>query len=258
MTDSHGQFCWYELMTTDTDKAGAFYKAVLGWTVQDAGHPTMAYTMIKVGEQGIGGMMVLPEAAAKNGARPGWMGYVWVRDLEAAVDSLKAAGGTVHRPIDTIPHIGRFAVVSDPQGAAFILFRSFTDEQAPPVVPGTPGHTGWHELQATDTTAAMGFYSSQYGWTKGEGFDMGGPVGVYQLFATGDMPNGGIFQKMPEAPHPFWLFYFNVDAADAALERVKEAGGQVLMGPAEVPGGSWISQCIDPQGAMFALVAPKR
>ncbi len=258
MSDSQGKFCWYELMTNDTEAAGAFYKAVMGWNLVDSGHPSMTYTLIKVGEQGVGGMMVLPEAAAKGGARPGWMGYIWVRDLEAAVASLKAAGGSIHRPIDTIPGVGRFAVVSDPQGAAFILFRDFGDQQAPPVTPGTPGHTGWHELQATDPAAALAFYSKEYGWTKGEGFDMGGPVGIYQLFATGNMPNGGMMKTMPEAPGPFWLYYFNVEAIDAALARVKTAGGQVLMGPNEVPGGSWIAQCLDPQGAMFALVAPKR
>ena len=54
-------------------------------------------------------------------------------------------------------------------------------------------------------------------------------------------------------PVPFWLYYFNVDDVDAAAQRVKAGGGQILDGPLEVPGGSWIVQCTDPQGAMFAL-----
>jgi predicted enzyme related to lactoylglutathione lyase len=56
----------------------------------------------------------------------------------------------------------------------------------------------------------------------------------------------------------FWLYYFNVPAIDAALARVSAGGGKVLNGPMEVPGGSWVAQCMDPQGAMFALTAAKR
>jgi predicted enzyme related to lactoylglutathione lyase len=64
--------------------------------------------------------------------------------------------------------------------------------------------------------------------------------------------------KPAEMPAGAWQYYFNVDAIDAAAERVTANGGQVLMGPHEVPGGSWIIQGQDPQGAMFALVAPRR
>ena len=59
-------------------------------------------------------------------------------------------------------------------------------------------------------------------------------------------------------PMPFWLYYVNVEAIDAAAGRVKAGGGSVLNGPMEVPGSRWIVQCSDPQGAMFALLAPKR
>ena len=64
--------------------------------------------------------------------------------------------------------------------------------------------------------------------------------------------------KPPQIPMPVWLFYFNVEAIDAAAKRVTDGGGKVVMGPMEVPGGSWIVQCQDPQGAYFALVAAGR
>jgi predicted enzyme related to lactoylglutathione lyase len=258
MSEPHGKFCWYELMTTDTDAAGAFYKKVVGWNLQDAGHPGMGYTLLKVGDHGIGGMMKLPENASKGGARPGWMAYIWVRDLEAAIESVKAAGGAVHHAPADIPTVGRFAVVADPQGAIFVLFRHFGDQEAPAVAPGTPGYAGWHELHAGEHASAFDFYAGQFGWTKGEAFDMGGPVGVYQLFSTGAEPIGGMTNKMDVFPQPFWLYYFNVDEINAATDRVRSAGGQVMMGPHEVPGGSWIVQCLDPQGGMFALVEPPK
>jgi uncharacterized protein len=85
-----------------------------------------------------------------------------------------------------------------------------------------------------------------------------GPMGVYRMFDTGHGEQGGIMTRMPEAPMSFWLYYFNVDGVDAAAERIKAKGGQIVNGPQEVPGGQWIVQATDPQGAMFALLAPKR
>jgi uncharacterized protein len=70
------------------------------------------------------------------------------------------------------------------------------------------------------------------------------------------VPSGGVMTKPKEVPAPRWQYYFNVGDIDAATARVKERGGQILNGPMEVPGGSWIVQCTDPQGALFALLEP--
>ena len=86
---------------------------------------------------------------------------------------------------------------------------------------------------------------------------MGG-MGTYQIFTTKGQQSGGMMKKMEQEPAPHWLYYITVDAIDAAQDRVKSAGGQVINGPMQVPGGSWIINGLDPQGAMFALVAPKR
>ena len=85
-----------------------------------------------------------------------------------------------------------------------------------------------------------------------------GPAGTYKMFATGGEAVGGIMTKMPEMPVPAWGYYINVDAIDAAVARVTAGGGTVINGPMEVPGGQWIINGVDPQGAMFALVGPKR
>jgi predicted enzyme related to lactoylglutathione lyase len=253
MSEPLGKYCWYELMTTDPEAAGKFYSHVVGWNLFEPGGPHAGYTLFKVGEQGIGGMMKLPDEACAAGARTGWMGYIWVPEVEAAVAKVVAAGGAVHKEPADIPEIGRFAVVSDPQGANFVLFRHFGDHEGPPVPMETLGHVGWHELFAVDHKSALEFYSGQFGWTKGEAFDMG-PMGVYQLYIIPGGQFGGMMNKPDAFPRPFWLYYFNVDDIDAAVERVKSAGGEVLMGPAQVPGGSWIVQGLDPQGGMFALV----
>ena len=257
MSDSHGKFCWYELLTTDPSAAGAFYTRVIGWNAEDSGLPGMAYTLFKIAGQGIGGVMTLPEEARQAGARPGWMGYIWVRDLDAAVEKLKASGGRIYKPAEDIPSVGRFAVVADPQGAPFVLFRNFGDQEGPTHAPGTPGTVGWHELQALDREGAFSFYADQFGWSKGDAMEMGEPVGIYQIFSINGVQAGGMMKKTEESPIPFWRFYINVDGIDASVARVTEAKGKILSGPHQVPGGSWIVQGQDPQGAMFALVGPR-
>jgi uncharacterized protein len=162
---------------------------------------------------------------------------------------VKTAGGAIHRDPE--------AVAGDPDGAGFIIFKGTTGEAPPPAPAGTPGHVGWRELHAGDGKRAFAFYSGLFGWTKADAVDMG-DMGVYQIFAIDGVPSGGIMTRMPDTPAPFWLYYFNVAAVEPAIARVRDAGGQVLMGPHEVPGGSFIAQCFDPQGAMFGMVGPQR
>lgn len=250
-------FVWYELMTTDADAAETFYSDVVGWRTQDAGMPGMRYMILSVGEAGVGGIMTIPPNACAAGARPGWIGYIGVDDVDATAGRVKQAGGTIHKLPEDIPGIGRFAVVADPQGASFVLFRGSSEQPPERPAPGVPGSPGWHELHAGEWQSAFAFYADLFGWTKAEAVDMGA-MGTYQLFAAGAEPIGGMMTKFESVPAPFWLYYFTVDAIDAAADRVTGRGGQVLQGPHEVPGGMWIVQCQDPQGAMFALVGPHR
>lgn len=256
MANSPNPFVWYELMTTDADAAKAFYGAVLGWDAQEWGGKEFRYLIMSAGEKMVAGMMPMPADMCAAGGRPGWLGYIGTDDVDAATQRVSEAGGAIHRPPADIPSVGRFSVVADPQGAVFMLFTPLGGDNAPAPA-GTAGHVGWRELYATDWPSAFAFYASQFGWTKGEAVDMG-PMGVYQLFAAGGDPIGGMMNKPEGIPAPVWLFYFNVPEADAAIARVTAHGGRVLNGPMQVPGGSWIAQCLDPQGAAFAVVACKR
>jgi predicted enzyme related to lactoylglutathione lyase len=255
---SQGQFFWYDIMTTDTKAAARFYSAVVGWGTQEQGAAGKEYTLFTVNGQGVAGLMPIPEDVAQHGAKPGWLGYISVEDVDAAAAKLKQLGGTVHREPQTVPGIIRFAVVSDNQGAAFYVARGLAKETMPELPVDTAGTVGWRELYAYDWKAAFAFYANMFGWTKADALDMG-EMGTYQLFTTGGgAPVGGMMTKPPSIPRPFWGYYFNVPAIDAAADRVKSAGGRIMMGPHEVPGGQWIVQCEDPQGAYFALVARKR
>jgi predicted enzyme related to lactoylglutathione lyase len=256
MATSTGKFVWYEYMGNDLKAAADFYTHVVGWTAKDAEMPGFPYQILSAGGHMVAGMMDIPAEAKAMGARPSWMGYIWVEDVDAALPKLTAAGGKVYKPPSDIPGVGRFAVVADPYGGAFMLFRDAGGNPPPPPPAGAPGLIGWHELHADDGAKALDFYCDFFGWKKTSDFDMG-PMGVYRMFDTGHGEQGGIMTRMPQMPMSFWLYYVNVDSVDAAAERIKAKGGLVVNGPHEVPGGQWIVQATDPQGAMFALVAPK-
>lgn len=257
MGPEHGRFVWYELMTTDMAAAIRFYEQVVGWSARDAGMPGMAYTLLSSAGDDIAGLMDLPQAARDMGAPPSWIGYVGVDDVDLGAASVAAGGGKVYRAPEDIPGIGRFAVVADPQGAVLALFKG--DGEMPARNPAMrPGLVGWHELLAEDRERAFDFYSAQFGWRKDQGIDMG-PLGIYQLFAYDGAAEaiGGMMTRPPGVPASFWIYYFTTDDISAAEARVVAAGGRVINGPMEVPGGVHIFQAEDPQGAVFAMVGPK-
>lgn len=262
MSDSRGKHVWFELTTSDLKAAEAFYARVAGWVPRDAGMPGMQYTMVGPADHAVAGMMALTDEMKARGVGTVWTGYVAVDDVDAAAAQTQRLGGQVFVPPQDIPGVGRFSVVSDPQGAVLALFTGSPSEGSePPPLPaaGTPGHFGWHELHTSSVDAALGFYGDLFGWRKGQAMDMG-PNGVYQLFATGAQgtgDDGGMMLLEPDSPRPYWLYYINVASVDAALAHIKAGGGTVLAEPHQVPGGSWIVLSLDPQGAAFAVVGPR-
>jgi uncharacterized protein len=255
MTGAQGSFVWYELMSSDVAAAKAFYTEVIGWKTEDMSMPGMTYTVLRAGDTQIGGMMTLPKDAAAAGMRPCWTSYIDVDDVDAAAAKVRSLDGKIYAAPADIPNVGRFAVVADPQGASFNLFKPTQPGQR--VVSSEPGHIGWHELHTNDVSKAFDFYSAMFGWAKGDAMDMG-PMGTYQLFTIGGMAVGGMFNSPAAQAARFWLYYFNIGDIDAAAKRISDGGGKIMIGPQQVPGGGWVVQAADPQGAAFALVGSKK
>lgn len=251
-------FVWYELVTSNAQQALDFYGPVVGWTAEAfPGEPgANPYRILQAGGKGMGGVFEMAPEQVKAGMKPGWVGYLHADDVDARAERLKKAGGTVHRVPQDIPGVGRFAPVSDPQGAGFILFKPTPPPGKVPEFPTGMGTVAWHELWTTNPTAAFAFYSELFGWQKSSAMDMG-PMGTYQLFSMGKGDAGGMMASPDPKLPPHWLYYFMVDSVAAALERVKARGGTVLHGPVEVPGGGWILQGRDPEGVVFALTGPR-
>ena len=257
-------FFWLELMTSDRAAAERFYATVVGWTLSPFGETPDTYTIIEAGGRGVGGIMTIPEEACANGMKPCWVGYIHTPDLDTAVAKLRTGGGKVFREPDLIPTIGRVAVVSDPQGAMFNMLQPERAGNVPPVVAGTIGRVDWHELHTTDWKAAIAFYTDQFGWAATDAMDMG-PMGTYQMFAMEPVEGsaecgvtvGGMMADKGTS-QPYWSFYVRVDDIDAASKRVTDNGGSIAFGPQQVPGGDWVINALDPQGAQFSIVGSRR
>lgn len=253
---TQGRFVWFDLMTSDMDAAIRFYAETIGWKAvpwkEDA---TAPYTMFQVSDRGIGGVMPLTDEMKAHNVPPHWIGSVLVNDVDAIASKTTELGGSVLRPAWDIPTVGRIAVLADPQGAAFMVFCPLKDMMPPPSNEMPTGFMSWNELNTTDYESAWTFYSGLFGWIPTESMDMG-EHGAYYMFAPkeGERTMGGMcnMAKAMNVP-PHWLHYTTVDGCEAALARITANGGTILNGPMEVPGGDWVAQCQDPQGAAFAI-----
>ena len=250
-----GRPLWYELMTTDMKGAETFYRTVVGWTTAPFEGSPQPYTMFnRSGEVPVGGVLERPEGMT---APPFWAMYVGVPDIEAAAAHIKQLGGSECSEVIDVPTVGRMQMMTDPQRAAFYIYQPAGADHRPETPPEV-GEASWHELMTTDAPAAMQFYTDVFGWQPSEAMDMG-PLGKYHMFNRADRMIGGMMNKGPEMADvpPNWQIYFRVPDINAAIERINANGGQILNGPMEVPGGDWVVNATDPQGAAFSLHALK-
>lgn len=245
----HGQFVWYELSTPDVDAAKKFYPRFTKWGTQsfDAN-----YTMFTHDAAPVAGIFRLTDEMRTQGIPPNWMPYIEVSDVDASAAKAKSLGATITAGPDDIPGTGRFAVVQDPQGAVFGIYKSSRQSNA---WDGTNevGRFSWHELMTTDHTTAAAFYSALFGWTKVSETDMGDGL-MYYIFGRDGKMYGGMYTTPPQMAgmHPFWLVYIHVKDVAKAVDIATKNGASVHRPQMDIPGGS-IAILGDPQGAGFAL-----
>lgn len=265
MANQPGSFIWYELMTTDPNAAARFYGAVVGWKIADradpGGSPGMDYRSILRGDGGMaGGVLRLTEDTLSHGARPQWLGYLHVEDVDGALRAIEADGGATHLPKMSLP-VGDIAMAADPMGTPFYVMRPVPPPGKPDAVsdvfdPTATQHVRWNELASPDLARAKAFYARHFGFQFNDVMNMG-PMGDYCFIDHHGVRLGAMMQKPPESPIASWLFYFGVPSVAAAKRAIEAGGGAVQMGPHQVPGGDWIVVATDPQGAPFGCVGPK-
>ena len=263
MTNPHGDFIWYELMTPDPDAAKTFYDAVVGWRIEPRPSGEMDYRMISLpGAGNAGGVMRLSDEMRGQGARAGWLGYVGVNDVDTMVGAVEQHGGRTLMPAHDLPGVGRFAMIADPQGAPLYIMNPTPppgQEDATNTVFSVdqPMHVRWNELATSDPDAAILFYKRHFGWHQEGDMDMGS-MGKYRFLQHGGVTVGAVMSKPTQMPVSRWSYYIGVDDIDRAVKAVTDGGGTILHGPQEIPGGEYSLNAIDPQQVMFGLVGPRR
>lgn len=257
---SGGDFIWYELMTNDPDGAKAFYDEVVGWKIDSQSQFPNGYRMIGRSDgKYAGGILPLTDDMRQHGARPTWLGYVHVADVDRTSADIEQDGGKILMKHD-IPDVGRVAMVTDPMGSPFYIMKPIppaNDPSAKSDVFSTnqAQHVRWNELSTTDQDRAVNFYSRHFGWTQEGEMDMG-EFGKYRFIQANGVGIGAVMRKPPQLPVSLWTYYFGVEDINRAAAAVTAGGGQIMHGPMEIPGGEFSLNGMDPQGAPFGLVGP--
>jgi predicted enzyme related to lactoylglutathione lyase len=243
-----GRFVWHELNTMDRSAAVKFYTRLFSWGAKDVPMgPGEPYTLCVLNGEQIAG---ITRSMAGVDFAPQWLPYIAVEEVDAAASKAKSLGARVLKDPMDIPDVGRFAVISDPQGAVFALFK---DAKPYPQEPEKPpvGSFCWEELATTDPEAAAKFYAALFGY-KVEAVPMG-PMGTYHVLLRGDRQTAGITKKQPQAPRSMWLEYVAVKDVDGSTRNAKEIGAQVHMVPTDIPKIGRFSIIGDPTGVTVAL-----
>jgi uncharacterized protein len=264
MANGPASFIWYELMTPDADAAARFYGAVVGWKITIGKDPNSPpdrdYRMIQRNDGGsAGGVLQLTPGMQAGGARPVWLGYLYVPDVDAASKAIVADGGALQMPKMSLP-VGDIAMATDPMGTPFYLMKPIPPPDNPTArsdvfSPTATQRVRWNELASPDLTRAKAFYAKHFGFEFNETMPMG-PMGDYCFVDHGGVRLGAIMQKQQANPIASWLFYFGVDSVLAAKRAIEAGGGKVMQGPHQVPGGDHIVVATDPQGAPFGVAGP--
>lgn len=264
MPNPLGSLIWYELMTTDPDAARDFYGKVVGWKITGERDPQANGAdyrhIVREDGGGNGGVLGLTDEMCEGGARPCWMGYHYVAGVDAEVAAIVAEGGKSLLPAFDLP-VGRIAMVADPQGIPIYVMKPIPPEDNPDadsdVFDGSAvQHVSWNELYTPDIEASKAFYAKHFNFEFNDKMSMG-ELGDYWFIDHGGQTIGAMMQKPPHVPMPGWNYYIRVADINVATQAVTTNGGQVLSGPMEVPGGDWIINGMDPQGAPFSLVGAK-
>lgn len=259
MSTPPGAFIWYELMTTDINAAARFYGEVIGWQVPPQGGlpgGDRDYRMINRSDGGqAGGVLQLTKGMEQGGARPTWLAYLQVADVDAATRAIEQDGGQRHLRM-SLP-VGEVAMVTDPMGTPFYVMAPVPPPDKPDARsdvfdPMIVQRANWNELITPDLARAKAFYAKHFGFAFNEVMPMG-EMGDYCFIDVAGQRAGAMMQQHPTVPVTGWTFYFGVPSVSASKRAIEKGGGRILSGPHEVPGGRHAMIAADPQGAAFGL-----
>jgi uncharacterized protein len=243
-----GTFSWADLSTSDLDAAINLYTDLFGWDVTKEDLPDgSVYVMFRLKGKDVAAASLLRED--QPGIPPHWNVYVTVENAEQTAKQAESAGGSIVAPAFDVLEYGRMAVIADPTGAAFSVWEPKTNIGAQ--VLGEAGALSWSELLTNDADKAGAFYAELFGYE----LKPWGPEGTYTVFMKGEAQIAGMMTAQ-EGMRPNWGIYFATEDVDGAADKVTAAGGQIYMGPEDMPEVGRTAVLADPQGAAFGVVNP--
>ena len=243
-----GRWIWAELFTSDVTRAQKFYGSVFGWQFETRGTSEKPYILIRNEGRPVAGMVRHP-AADGDVLQSRWVGLLSVADVDATTNGIRKAGGTVLLDPLTLRGRGKVALVADREGARFGVLASESGD--PPDMMPDPGSWLWHELWAGSADSAAAFYKETVGYSiKPTGRARGK---IEQHLVAGGFPRAGIIEYSADGLPSAWLHYIRVDDVHAAVERVKKAGGTVLISPSREFRRGRAAVIVDPLGAPLGI-----
>ncbi|HSQ69358.1 MAG TPA: VOC family protein [Steroidobacteraceae bacterium] len=244
-----GRWVWMELLTRDVGGAVAFYRQVFDWQFETYGpeDDTETYTLVLHRGQPIAGMVFSRprDRSMKRDAR--WVGLISVDDVGTAEARVRAAGGKVLVPRQSMGPRGEAALFADSEGAMFGVIRSATGD--PEDYLGETNEWLWAELWADDPARMAEFYRSLGEYEVVPGATPGESGGFH--LASGGRARAGILAKPVDAPST-WIPYVRVDDVAQTVARARAAGGHIVATP-ESYHGTRVALILDPMGAPFAV-----
>jgi uncharacterized protein len=218
--------------------------------------PDEFYSMFEMRGEPVAAAYTMRPEERQHGAPPHWNSYVTVPSADDATKRAQELGGNVFAPPFDVMDVGRMAVLQDPTGAVFQVWEPKRHIGARIV--NEPGALCWTELTTSDTKAAETFYTQLFGWTPKHSAPSAGME--YTEFSVGGTPSIGMMAKPPDMPAhipSYWMPYFQVTGVDSSASKAKDLGGNVMVGPQDIPNAGRFAILVDPQGAMFAVFQRK-
>ena len=254
---SAGAIIWQDLFTPNPRVSLDFYSSLFGWTADLSDDPDYGpVRMLYANGTAIAG---IEATGTDSPTLPHWLPYIKVPDtVDAACARAVSSGATVVQPAREYAAFGRYAVLTDPDGACFAVYQSVPDSGPARSKPDWPPQTGtvsWYAVAGFDSAKTAAFYATVFGYdaTTSDMDDLGDNSLVLK---TGDEMHAGVLGHGGSMPSQ-WLLYFVVEDIATARDRAAYLGGQVLTPIVTIPEIGQTAGLIDPTGATFFLHQPE-
>jgi predicted enzyme related to lactoylglutathione lyase len=246
-----GAPCWVDLMSSDTERSRALYCQLFGWTAEEPAEEFGGYFNFSKDGVRVAGCMA---SQPGSGMLDVWSVYLATDDAGKTLDAAAANGGQVHVHAMAVGDLGTMAFVGDPGGAGIGVWQPGRHQGFG--ILGEPGTPSWFELHTRDYQVTVDFYRTVFGWGTHVLSDT--PEFRYTTLKQGEGWLAGIMDAsgfLPDGVPAHWSVYFGVDDTDAALAKIVDLGGSIVMAAKDIPYGR-LAAAADPTGAQFKLVAP--